>query len=186
MLRVLTTWGGTMSGLPYYSNLYFEGTTEGEADAALAAVIAFWQAVDNRIVDNATWTVDPTVEVVSTENGQVTGLFDGTGGTGSGNDAGDPLPPNTQGLIRWRTGDYVGGREIRGRTFIPGAPEAENAAGVPSSSYVSQMQTAASGLLTAAAGAGGLVIWSRTKLQPAAVVSASVWNQWATLRSRRD
>lgn len=186
VLRVSTEWSGTMQGLPYFSNLYFGGTTDGEADAAVAAVTAFWQAVDDRVANNLTWTISSDVESIDLLTGNVIAVFSTPGGTGSGAETGDLAPPYTQGLIRWRTGVYSGGREVRGRTFIPGVTENQNTEGVPVATYISGNATAAQTLITASAPAGNLRVYSPTKQLASTVTSASTWNQWAVLRSRRD
>jgi hypothetical protein len=92
----------------------------------------------------------------------------------------------TQGLIRWRTGVFIAGRELRGRTFIPGATESRSANGRPDSTYITTAETAAQDLLDNAALGAALVVYSVTHRQVELVQSRSVWGQWAVLRSRRD
>jgi len=186
MIRTTVTWVGTAPGLPFYSSHYFEGDTQGEADAAVAAVVEFWQALSTLTTSAIDAVVSPEVEVVDPASGQVTGVFQTAGGTAEMTASGEPLPWTTQGLVRWRTGVFVGGREIRGRTFLPGPLEANNAVGVPASSYFTLANTAIAGFLTDAAAAGGLVVYSRTHGQAALVAAGNVWTQWATVRSRRD
>lgn len=186
MLRVSTTWSGTFQGLPYFSTHYFGGSSELEATAARAAVTTFWQGVDDRVINNLTWTISGEVEVVDPATGQTIGVFGGASVTGSGADTGDAMSPALQGLVRWRTGDFVGGREIRGRTFLPGPSENSSTEGVPIATYITGMETAAQNLIAGSSTAGGLVVYSPTKNQAAEVSSSSVWSQWAVMRSRRD
>lgn len=186
MIRVTTIWGGTGQGLPYYSTHYFGGTTEGEADAAVAAVSEFWQACSTITDTGLAPVIQPEVEVVDVASGQVTGVFITEPDQPDMTASGDTLPWATQGLIRWRTGVFEAGREIRGRTFLPGMMEANNVLGVPASSWVTLANTAASTMLTESTGAGGLVVYSRTHGQDALVSVGSAWNQWASVRSRRD
>lgn len=194
MLKVSTIWSGTMQGLPYFSDHYFGGSSELEATSARNALTTFWQGVDDRVVNNLTWTIQGDVEVIDPATGDITGVFGGVGATGNGADTGELTSAALQGLIRWRTGDFPFGRELRGRTFIPGVSEASSADGVPAATYVTGMETAATNLIVASSGAGGLVVWARPQPDAtpprvgttALVSSSSLWNQWAVLRSRRD
>jgi hypothetical protein len=87
-------------------------------------------------------------------------------------------------LIKWRTGIYLAGREIRGRTFIPGLDAFTNAEGVVDTTVHDALSDDLATWL------GGLsappLIWSRTHGDSAAVAAAEVWDQFAVLRSRRD
>lgn len=186
MIRVTTEWTGTLPGVPYFSTHYFAGDTAGEADAAAAAVVSLWQEVDTVVSTGLTWTVPTEVEFVDEATGAITGVEAVAGGTGAGQNGSDPLPMATQGLLRWRTGVFVSGRELRGRTFIPGPTEPNNLLGVPDPNYKGVLGPAGVNFLTAAAGGGGLVVYSPTHAQAATVQSSSVWNKWSILRSRRD
>lgn len=179
-LRVRTTWLG-MLGSPYLSTMYFSGNDQTAADGAVAAVAAFWGDLQGRISNQLDWQTLPDVDDIA-PGGGLQGIFNVTPATGSGGAAGDPLPTANQGLIRWRTLNFTGGRNLRGRTFIPGPTEAFNDQG-PISTYISQLQTAADNLLGSSA---TLMIWSRTYNGFHEAVVGSVWNRFAVLRSRRD
>ena len=186
MIRVTTEWAGTIVGGPYYTTMYFEGDTDGEADAAVAAVGAFWIALDPHIVSGAQSTVLTDVELVDPATGQITAVFSTPGAVNVFAGTGDALPWATQGLLRWRTGDFIGGREIRGRTFLPGMRETDSVGGVPTLVWSTAVQEAADDLLVAAAPAGGMSVYSPTHGQSSLVTNASPWGRWAVLRSRRD
>lgn len=186
MLRVTTVWGGVGQGLPYYSTHYFGGETSGEAAAAAAAVAEYWNDNSQIITTGLVPVVQPEVEVVQPTNGQTIGVHVVTPPESDVAATGDVLPWTTQGLVRWRTGVFVGGREIRGRTFLPGMMEANNLVGVPAPTWNTIANQAAASLITASVPAGDLVVYSRTHFQAAVVTSGSSWNQWATVRSRRD
>jgi hypothetical protein len=173
-------------GTPYFTQRYFFGSTGGEADAANAATATFLAAIEDAVSGTLSWTINTEAEFVDPVTGQVTGVETTPGGTGVGDAAGDMLSPASQGLLRWRTGIFANGKEIRGRTFIPGPTETVNLEGHPSDGYFPVVNEAASALITGSAGAGGLCIWSRTNGETALVISGSCWNQWAVLRSRRD
>jgi hypothetical protein len=104
--------------------------------------------------------------------------------TGVGGSSAEALPLTTQLLVRWRTGVFNLGRELRGKTFIPGMIEPSNdVTGAPTSAAVTGFQNAA---ITFAADSAGLGIYSRVYNMAATVASVNVWNKWAILTSRRD
>ena len=184
MYRVKTTFSGTPVAGGGVNFLYFseEGGTAAQAQAA---VKTFWQAVDDLMHTTVAYTVSGDVEYVSESTGEIFGIGTTDAYTGNGAGTGDILPPATQGLIRWRTGFYVSGREIRGRTFVPGMTEAINdASGRPTSGAVTVLNNAASALV--GNGTSELVVFSRTHLQAGIVASGTAWSNWASLRSRRD
>jgi hypothetical protein len=122
------------------------------------------------------------VELIDSTTGQPTGVADGgpdvvTGGNGEG----ERLPFATQGLCRLRTNTFFGGRELRGRLYIPGLTEDHSDAGVPNANFKTKVQDALTLL-----GESALAVYSPTKHQWATVGATSVWSQWAVLRSRRD
>lgn len=174
-----------LSGGPYYSSFTFQGETQGVADAAIAAVEDFWVAGRNYIKSGSLISCDGVSTIINSSTGQPTGLLQSTAWSTSGLDTGQPLPPATQGLVRWRTGVFVGGREIRGRTFLPGVTETYSTTGQPDSAYTSAWATAAAALV---ADAGcELAVWSRAHQQVATVTASNVWtSNFAVLRSRRD
>lgn len=185
MIRITTDFAG-MPGTPYYSTLYFQGETQAAATAAAAQANAFWEGVDNVMSTGLTWNVQDDAEVVNPATGQVTGIFAVSGLSGAGEDPADEMPGNVQGLMRWRTGVYIGGREVRGRTFIPSPTEAANNGGFPSAAYITALTNAVTQMRLVETPGSEQVIWSPTK-GVAHLVSAEIpWTNWATLRSRRD
>lgn len=181
MLRVRTEFTGVIGG-PYLSTMYFSGSDSTAAGAAVAALDTFWSALELMMVNTLSWTTLSDIDVLS-DAGALTGVTSATPVSGVGQVSSAQLARQTQGLIRWRTGAIVSGRELRGRTFIPGPTETHNDAG-PISTYVTALQSAADGLLGAAS--TSLIIHSRTHGVSEAAVTGSAWTDWATLRSRRD
>lgn len=182
MYRVRTEFSG-LTGAPYLSTMYFEAAASSAA-AASERVAAWWNDVNALSYTDLLWNVLPDVDVVESTTGQIVGVDAGTPDSGTGGASGEALPYATQALVRWRTGEYVGGREIRGRTFIPGIAELYSVQGQLSGSAETIINDAAQVLLTPTG--PNLIIYSRARLQFANVTSASVWNQFAVLRSRRD
>lgn len=183
MYRVTTLFSGPLVTGGGINQFYFDEGA-GTASAAHAAARAFWTAANDVMSTQVSWTTQGEIELVS-ETGEVTGVESTDPFTSNGSATGDALPLTTQGLIRWRTGIFVGGREIRGRTFIPGPVESLNDAnGRPGSGTLIEMNQCPAALL----GASGAEfrIFSRTKSTSATVISGTAWTQWASLRSRRD
>lgn len=156
----------------------------GTAQQALDAVAGFWLDMAAAMSSAVTITTQPEVELVDTASGQVEGVTTVTPTQTTGQAAGDILPTATQGLIRWRTGAFVGGREVRGRTFLPGMLEANNIDGKPAGGTVGILNSAALSYVNDPDAIP--VIYSRTHRVFREITGASMWSQWAQLRSRRD
>ena len=178
--QVTTLFSGPQAVGGGVNRLYF---SEIDATAAQAAsrVVTFWTELSSAMVNTLTWTVLPEVEQVATDGGGLLDVVAVTGGTGTGLITSAALPPANQGLISWRTGRIEGGREVRGRTFVPGTAEL-SADGQPTAAYRADVAAAAANLIAA----GGFVVWSRAKGVVYPAISGSVWTEFAVLRSRRD
>lgn len=185
MLRVTIISTG-VQGSPYYTNFFFGGSTDLEAAAANAAASDFWNDLNGVQHAALDWVSEPEVFQIDPATGQTTAVYPVAPQSGGGSAAGEANPWATQGLIRWRTGQFVAGREVRGRTFLPATVEPQNTEGVPGTGFITIVNTAATAFLTAAGGGGGLVVYSRAHGQAADVSQFSTWNQWAQLRTRRD
>lgn len=130
------------------------------------------------------WTGDSVVDYLDPATGQVTSQDGVTPDIVVGTDAAQRLSPLIQGLMEWSTGVFIGGRQLRGKTFWAGATEAVNdPPGVPSAGYISGA-AAQGGYLLSSIGHG--VIYSRKNAQYEPITSVSVWGQWAYLSGRRD
>lgn len=182
MFRVRTIFSG-VTGSPWVNTAFFNDSV-GTAQDCVDAVGTFWGAVDALMDSSVTWLTNADVETVDAATGQVTAVTATTPAAGSGGGGASGLPIAAQGLVRWRTGDYVGGREIRGRWFIPGLAIGSNTDGVITPASVTIMQNAATALINDADTI--LNVWSRAHNTARAVTSGSAWNQFAVLRSRRD
>jgi hypothetical protein len=183
MYRVRVAWNGP-AGAPFLSTHYFD-LTGGTAQQAATAVGAFWGAVDALINNAYIWTTESDVATVNAATGQVTSATSTTPVIGSGASAATALPRASQALVRWTTGIYVGGRQIRGRTFIPGITESSNGTdGLFSPADVATVNAAGAALIADAN--SQLLVWSPTLGQANIVTGASTWGDFAVLRSRRD
>ena len=195
ILRTAALLTGAASPDPGFTSLWWiPGTVGGStADATdcLARFRASWDAFKANIHQDYTIDFDPICIAVESTTGVLTGAFAGTDpasvvGTGTG----DPLPRQTQGLVRLTTSTVIGGRRLRGRLFIPGPLESANTTGgLPSSGYPSALTTSFGSLLTAGATASSPVIWHRptggTGGNNALITGIGGATTWSVLRSRR-
>lgn len=190
MVRVDSIWTGPSIRGGGITQLFF-GEGGGTSQDAVNAVQTFWGAITGYFAENNFVEVDPVTTILNEEDGSLEGVAStSTSGPIEGNDSGDPLPVATQGLVRWFTGGVAGNRLVRGRTFLPAMVETNNTAGVPVAGFITAIETAANALISDAETQFG--IWHRPT-GPALVdgsfnpvVATSCWNEWASLRSRRD
>jgi hypothetical protein len=183
MYRLRTTWTGT-PGAPLVSTHYFSSTVLQSSPTGCAdALQDFWQTLHDRITNKLTWQVEPNVETIG-EDGALQDMSSvGSSRQGIGGDTNTVLPFQVQGLIRWHTGDYNGGRELAGRTFVPGPTINSCVNGLPNSDYTGVLSNAAQGLID---DSDELVIWSRKRGDSKPVTAQSPWAKFADLRTRRD
>lgn len=186
MLRVTTIWQGG-AGTPYYNQLYFIGSTSGEAVAAATAARNFWGGCANGIGDSLTGQVQTEVEQVDPNTGQVLDVFPTSTAALEGFATGEELPPANQGLIRLLTSVFVAGRRLRGRVYVPAPVEGDASNGAPSGTYVGYLEDAIAALITDGQAAGGPCVYSPTHRIFGEITSGSVWTEnFAVMRSRRD
>lgn len=186
MLRHTTTMTG-LAGTPYYSTLYSGGLGSGDAVQMADRVRTFWDSLKGFITAGLVIQTAGEVEEVDTASGLVVASYPvGPANVVSTGNA--PLPKSTQGLIRWRTGVYAGGKEIRGRTFIPALANDAQLGGVPSAGFITAANNAATALRAGLLADGtSLTIYSPTHHVDAVVSSGLLWAlEFAVLRSRRD
>lgn len=187
VIRVRTTWTGAGAVGGGLSTAYFFPATADTttAQAAVDAIRDFWTSANPGISNANSWVVQGIVAVWNAATQEVTSEIAVTSRSGVGSSTGSMLPPATQGLVTWRTTQFIGGRRVQGHWFIPGPTEEESSAvGAPQSAYTSRLQTAASTL--AAITSLSLGINSRKNAQFVSPVTASVGTKFAVLRSRRD
>lgn len=185
MLRVTTEWDG-FSGAPGYTVLHYDGLTAADAAFAHDATVRLWQTIDQELESTHSATITSDVPVIDPATGDIVTMHQVPEVVLQMSGSGDPLPPSNQMLIRWRTGLYQGGREIRGRTFVPGLRETTVTAGTLPTATVNGFNTVLTTWLGTLPAGRTLAIWSPTNGSVTNVNSVSVWNEIAILRSRRD
>lgn len=178
LARIRTVWSDIPGG-PAYNNLFFPepDITQGLIDD----VRDLWTDLTTKFPSTCTITVEGDVPIINDATGVLTNVLSGTTRTLTGSGTGEPLPWATQGLVALHTGAYVAGRELQGRVFLPAQSEGQQSTGVPSSSWISDVQTAFNSLLTSQ----DLRVYSPTHHTSAPVSGAVARNKWAVLRSRR-
>lgn len=184
--RITALWNGA-TGLPGYSRFKFAGDLDSAGAAAAAARLrTFFDSVKALIPSAINITFAETAQVFSVDQ-QLTGEITyappaAVAGTSSGNFAGP-----TGMVINWVTSAFIGGRKVRGRTFmVPLGTSVYGPDGTPTSIAVTTLTSGAAAL---AAGTPSLVIASHPSegvYSTAGVSGASVPKRVAVLRSRRD
>jgi hypothetical protein len=170
--------GGPMLATHFY--LLSGGTAQHAADASRG----FWQDARTYIYSGYSMQVEPLVYTIDSTSGAAIGVTATSSTVVTGSDSGDPLPGLVQGLASWHTGAFVSGREVIGRTFIPGPTESQSVAGIPSSNYLATMTTAAFNWASATLSAP--VVFSRAHHVAEVVTGSNIGTSWATLKSRRS
>jgi hypothetical protein len=172
------------AGNPLLSTMYFPGDPIVTPLEAVTAVGAFWGLLGDAMSETCTWAVEAEVASIDASTGDLIDLENaGSTFTGAGTLTGQPLPPANQALIRWKTSSIVAGRQLQGRTFIPGMTENLNDDGTPNAGLVALCAAAADSMFSV--GTGAISIFSHTHNVAALATSASVYPQYAVLRSRR-
>lgn len=181
--QVQTVFSGRQ-GAPWLNTMHFLESVVSTASAAVSAVGTFWGIIDSDMNSSITWTTVADVLELDILTGQPLSLVNTTPATGSGGSSNEMLPPAVQGCLRTKTGVFIAGRQVQGKVFIPGINEARSNNGVPDSAEISTVNTAAAGLISGTS--NGWCVFSRKHHQADGIGSASMWDQWAILKSRRD
>lgn len=186
MFEILTRWEGPNmpNGMVTVMN-FDEFTPVSDHREALEEL---WTAVGARVHSSFRWTVEAGGRIFDATTGQTTGVWSDPvvrTGVGTGT-SGTQVANATMVLFQWRTGVYQNGRELRGRTYVPGLLSNQVVGGELQPSAVAALGTAAQDFVT---GSPGFHIWSRPKNgtsgSSANVATGTVWNELAVLRSRR-
>ena len=183
MYRVRVQFTGP-AGAPWLATHFF-GQLGGTTQQAATAAGNFWGAVDAQMDSAVSWSTLPEVMIVNETSGEIESVTATTPVTGTGAVSAVMLPRASQGLVRWSTGIFIGGRQIRGRTFIPGLTVNTTVTdGVLNFTTVSVIDAAAAALIADAN--SDLRIYSPANGTSASVIAGSTWAEYAQLRSRRD
>lgn len=185
MLRITTIWSAARGG-PYYTNMFFTGSTAAHAADAHSAVVGLWSNLSANLSNTVSAVVQSDVDVVDPATGFITDQWQVPSVTVAGASSNQPLPQSNQLLIRWVTGFYANGRQIRGRTFVPGATEMMTSVGRVEPATLAVFNPFLTSMLASLDPDNDLAIWSREAGTVTAVSSGSFWEEFAVLRSRRQ
>lgn len=175
---------GPVSG-PAVMTHYWTGAVDSAGMAATRAALMAWiTTVATKVNTSTHFVLEPEADLVTEADGQVFGKAAIATFDISGSDSGELLPPANQGLVTWATGVFINGHHVRGRSFIPGIGEAGSTSGVVVSSTVTAVNTACATLIADASST--LVVYSKTHGVSHPVISGTLSNKFAMLRSRRD
>lgn len=183
MIRLRINWTGPASG---FSVMHFAGSLEtpGDAQAAADAVSTWLTAVGPHMADAQAAQVDSEVLEVDVVTGQTTGVGTISSSAVLGSGGNNQVAQASMLLVRWRTGVFTEGREIRGRTFVPGiGAGGSTPAGEVLPALITAMDTANSAFI---GGVPPLVVYSAMHGTLAEVSTANVWTEFAVMRSRRE
>lgn len=181
--RIRCQWSG-FTGSPGLTTFYAT-----DALTLLPAVRTFFNSIAGLLPAAVQVSFEPFGAQIDDTSGNLTGAWS-TGTTPAvvqGTLAGSYSAPSGM-LVNWLTNTIVGGRFLRGKTFIVPGP-VSSTDGTPNSANVTTLQGAASVL---AADLGGLLVWHRPTNDPptngssAEVVTVNVPDKFVVLRSRRD
>ena len=181
LYRVVTRFTGP-PGAPYFNTTYWDDLALSDASNAAGQVAAWWSEIAPGLRDDMDIAIEPEVAHVESTTGEVIGVSVVSAAVTQPTNTADPLPLASQGLMRLRTGSYTGGRELRGRMFIPGMTEGQTTDGRLTTATVDSLNASAAAELVVP----GLVVYSPTHHVFAAVTAGSMWQDLAILRSRRD
>lgn len=171
--------------------LAFEDPVDDDAAVFLAATVTtFWASIAEDLDEDVEVQVLANIAQYTESTGTLERVWATPAGAPAvGGVSGSSVARASQALIRWRTDEIVGGRVLQGRTFIPGVPAtALTDAGGLSALYQEAFKESADALIDDTGGV--LEIWHRPQNggggSVGLVTAASVWDQLAVLRSRRD
>jgi hypothetical protein len=178
---------------PMISRLFFH-VSGGTAQQAASAVATWMATMDDYMNTAYGWSTDNEIRTLDAADGSLTGVIPVTVSSGGGGSSGEPLDL-LQTQVTWNTGAIIGGRLVKGRTFLPGVDESRNdSTGRPINTMETQVNTACAALVANAT--SELVVWHRPKWNEdrtvlesggdTRVVTSGALNlKWAYLTSRR-
>lgn len=198
MLKVKTRWSG-FTGSPGWTNFYLRDDAQGflsqeQADAAVARVRTFWQAIADKFPAAVSLQIQSDVEVIDDATGEMQSVFTSTAPPAIvGTNGIATFSGPTGAVINWRTAGVRNGRRVRGRTFlVPTSTACFQNDGTLENAHRTVIQTAADAFASLSGTAPDLGVWARPTTKGASdgawyrVANATVPDLAAVLRSRRD
>lgn len=182
-LRVVkVAWTG-LTGLPGVSVFH-----TSSADDATANLGTWFTAIKAYFPTGLQWTIPSSGDTISDLDGTLTGGW--SGGTAASVIAtgGGFYAAGTGAFIRWGTGLIVGGRRLKGRTFLcPITTGSYDADGTIAAATITAVNTATNTLVAT----NKLVVWHRPSVSGASdgasttITSGAIADQVTSLKTRR-
>lgn len=188
--RVIYVSGGVQCLLTHYWDSA-GGTQSAIITEALARVRSMFNQVAAFYPATAAITYVTVGDFIEETTGELQGQATGTAPSAiTATGTGDFLPQQTQGLMRYYTGAFFGGRQVRGRTYLPNPLESSNdASGVPSAAYRTAWQAGADRLGTTIVTPISQRVWRRPRPGVPGlsypVTARDIAPTWSIQRSRR-
>lgn len=175
---------GNGSNTFHFRTTSLVGEEEDQLTAAMGALSAMYSAMKQFMPSGSIFTADGRWQEVDSVEPRA---FDVTGFSHSADNNGPAAASATAQVITWRSS--LSSKSGRGRTFISPVPVGGiEANGTPTETFRNQLFGAANNLVqfTVAGTNGGFVVWSPTDNLGRDIISCSIPNEFAVLRSRRD
>lgn len=175
-----------VAGTPWYSNMYFTWVT-GTAQAHVDLVRDFWTNCAASLDNSVTWTIEGDCAVVDDATNTIVGIDSVTSRTVTGSSSTSALPPATQALLNTLTGTFIGGRQLRGKVFVPGwVTSVSDGLGAPNASLRTLLVTQGGVLISGSSSPGPWRVLSKQYGTSAVINAVSSPSKFAVMRSRRD
>lgn len=188
IIRHTAVWTGA-PGLPGYTQFHREVTAgiPGQAQTSHDQISTFFGVFASLIPADITVTVSPVYQIIDVATGMIT----------SEDTVGDPSAPIAGAfvstwsgqvgvLVEWLTGTFIGGRRLRGRTYLVPLGNVGDDDGTLPGGTISTLQSASAYITQAGA---EFVVWHRPVAnaggQVSTITSAVIRDHAAVLRSRR-
>lgn len=154
--RYRVVWGGSATTGAGLSTFY----TTAIATGVPAALVTFFNALKNFFPSSVNWTIPNAGDVIRDTDGALVGGWTATGGgVVTGAASGSNWLQGAGARIVWQTGGIVGGRRVRGATFLTSMNAIEfQVDGTPQSTTVASVASACAALISSVP---TLTVWSR-------------------------
>jgi hypothetical protein len=191
VLRIQAVWTG-VTGLPGYSNHHFDIAdsfpTATTIDAAATACRALYNNVAPYLPSAVQVNIRPTADVFDLSGVKLSEKAVATPGSAIVGSSVAAYAGGVGAVVHWKTGQYLGGRPLSGRTFLVPMAGAFDTTGTLSPAAQTAITNAANAMRNSA-GSPPLVVWKHniggtSGFSP--VSSITVPDRSAVLRSRRS
>jgi hypothetical protein len=157
------------------------------AQTALDAATSLWGQFCTYMCPDLHVVADAIVDQVDPADGAIFGVTACSPESLAGASANDCITQASQMLVQWRTGQYLNGREVRGRTFVPGVTENYSTSGELAPAVLASLPANLDAFINASGAVP--VIWHRPGPHGAGsavpIALGTLWTEFAVLRGRR-